>query len=138
MLPDSRTWAPAVTRLTTLTLNAGVVVIGTPNTIAFQLPALTSILSITTSYPAWVTLYTSQTALTSDASRVITADPTAGSGAVVDAYCTTGVPTVVTSPVPTFNNPTSAPMANAYLSVRNMGGSNGPITVTIIHCPEQF
>ena len=138
MFPDSRTWTPSPTRITSLPLNAGLVIVGTPAQVAFQLPSLTEILAITASYPCWVTLYTSLAALLADASRTIYQDPIAGQGAIVDIYCVSANVPVITSPVPLFNNPTSIPNAPAFLAIRNMGGSNSPISLTVTHCPEQI
>ena len=138
MLPDSRSWAPAPTRIATVTVNAGICAPGTPVVVNFQLPSLTDILSIASNNPAWITLYSTYAGVLSDASRLITVDPVAGTGVIADVATTTPVPSISLSPVPVFNNTTSLPVALAYISIRNQGGSSVPITVTITHRAEQF
>jgi len=137
-LPDSRSWAPAPTRITTVTVNAGVIAPSASAVVNFQLPSITAILAISSNNPAWITLYSTYAGMLSDVSRASSVDPVAGTGVVVDVITTTMIPSLTLSPVPMFNNLVSTPMAMAYLSIRNQGGSSVPIVVTITYCAEQF
>lgn len=89
-----------------------------------------ALLSIQTSAAAWVTVYTSTAARTSDASRVITDDPVPGSGVLAEVI-TTGAQTQLFTPaVFGFNNET-VPTTDVYIKVVNRSGSTAAITVTL-------
>ena len=88
--------------------------------------------SIQVSAGAWVTVYTSSTAQSSDSSRTITTDPTPGSGVVAESITTTGTTTYFTPAVIGFNADGSL-SSNMYLKIVNNSGATGAITVTITY-----
>ena len=92
------------------------------------------LLKIATSHAAWVTLYTSQTARTNDASRSITTDPVPGSGVVAEVI-TSGNTTQAISPMLCGYNDESTPVTTVYAKVRNETASAATITVTLTFVP---
>ena len=81
---------------------------------------------------AWVTVYTSSTAQSSDSSRGITTDPTPNSGVIAEAITTVAGTTYFTPAVFGFNSDVS-PSANMYLKIYNNSGGTTAITVTITY-----
>jgi hypothetical protein len=91
---------------------------------------------ITTSAAAWVRVYVSTAARSSDASRAEGADPTPGSGVIAEVISTVGddssaAQTILISPGAIgFSNETS-PSTNIQLAVTNKSGSTASITITL-------
>ena len=88
------------------------------------------LLAIETDQAAWVTLYCSQSARTSDAGRLEDADPSAGSGVIAEAI-TTGAQTVLVTPCINYFNIETSPLDELYLKVVNKSGATNTITVTL-------
>jgi hypothetical protein len=86
--------------------------------------------SIQTSYGAWVTVYSSTAARTSDASRAITTDPTPGSGVIAEMISTTGT-TQYFSPAIVGYSSEATPTTSIPLKIYNNGASASVITVTL-------
>jgi len=86
--------------------------------------------SIQVSAGAWVVVYSSSSAQSSDSARSITTDPTPGSGVIAEAITTTATTTYFTPAVYGFNNDGSV-TTNAYLKIYNNSGSTAAITVTL-------
>nr|WP_320132326.1 phage tail protein [uncultured Holophaga sp.] len=99
--------------------------------VSLTLPKGCDIYAIETDYPAWVRLYSSDAARTSDASRSATTRPTAGTGIFLDEVTTSSKLKIWSSPVPKFVNP--AGENTAYLSITNNASSLEAITVTITY-----
>ena len=89
-----------------------------------------ALLSIQTSAAAWVTVYTSTAARTSDASRAITDDPVPGSGVIAEVI-TTGAQTQTFTPGVFGYNDESSPTTDIQIKVVNRSGSSAAITVTV-------
>ncbi len=89
-----------------------------------------ALMSIQTSAAAWVTIYSSSAARTADASRVITDDPTPGSGVLAEVI-TTSAQTQVFSPGVFGYNDEVSPTTDVYVKVVNRSGSSAAITVTL-------
>ncbi len=102
------------------------------------LPKTADILSVSTSDPAWVRLYTSDAARTADASRLITVDPPTGAGITLDCLTEVGSLKITTSPVPTFSNNDTVVSTTGYLSVVNKDSVSHAITITIEYLPKEF
>ena len=88
------------------------------------------LLSIQTSAAAWVTVYTSSAARTSDASRTITTDPTPGSGVIAEVI-TTSASTQIFSPAVFGFSDESSPSIAIQLKVVNKSGSATAIIVAM-------
>jgi len=89
-----------------------------------------SLLKVQTSAAAWVRLYTTSAARTSDSSRVQTVDPTPGSGVIAEVITTGGQTQLITPAIIGFNNDT-IPDNTIYLAVTNLSGSTAAITATL-------
>jgi len=85
---------------------------------------------ITTSAAAWVRIYVSTAARTSDASRAEGADPTPGSGVIAEVI-STGSQTLLISPGAIGFSNEATPSTNIQLAVTNKSGSTAAITVTL-------
>ena len=88
--------------------------------------------SIQVSAGAWVTVYSSTTAQSSDSTRSITTDPTPGSGVIAEAITTTATTTYFSPAVFGYNNDGTV-TTNAYLKIYNNSGSSAAITVTLTY-----
>lgn len=86
--------------------------------------------SIQVTAGAWVTLYTTTTARTADSSRLISVDPTPGSGVLAESVTTIAGTTYFT-PATFGYNADSTVSNNMYLKITNNSGSTTAITVTI-------
>lgn len=85
---------------------------------------------IATSDAAWVRIYSSSSARTSDISRSEGVDPAPGSGVIAEVI-TTGVQTILMTPaVFGFNNET-VPTTDIQIAVTNKGAVSTAITVTL-------
>jgi hypothetical protein len=89
-----------------------------------------SLLTVQTSAAAWVRLYTTSAARTSDSSRSQGTDPTPGTGVIAEIITTGPQTQLITPGVIGFNNDTS-PTTTIYAAVTNLSGSSAAITVTL-------
>ena len=81
---------------------------------------------------AWVVLYTDQAAMTADASRPHTTDPSPGSGVIAEVRTTTaGVSTFIMSPGVMGWNNDATPSNNIWFKVTNNETSAANITVSL-------
>ena len=86
---------------------------------------------ITSTKPAWITLYVSSSARSSDSSRTITQDPSPGSGVIAEAITQSNDETVLFTPALIGWNNDSTPATTVYAKVVNRSGSTQAITVTL-------
>jgi len=96
--------------------------------VSISTPKTYVLYSIETSHAAWVTLYTSTSARTSDAGRVETTDPTPGSG-VLGEVITTGPATQAITPGLICYNSASA--GTTYAKIVNKSGSTANVQVIL-------
>ena len=81
---------------------------------------------------AWVVLYTDQAAMTADASRPHTTDPTPGSGVIAEVRTTTtGFSTFIMSPGVMGWNNDATPSNNIWVKITNNETSAANITVSL-------
>lgn len=85
---------------------------------------------IQTSHGAWIRIYTSTAARSSDSARAEGADPTPGSGVVAEVI-TAAAGTVLISPGAIGYNDEATPSTGIYCAVTNRHGSTQAITVTL-------
>jgi hypothetical protein len=85
---------------------------------------------IQTSAAAWVRLYTTTAARTSDAARTQGQDPAVGSGVIAEVI-TTGAQTILTSPGVFGFNDETVPTTSIAIAVTNLSGAATAITVTL-------
>tara|TARA_B100000035_G_scaffold170761_1_gene145643 strand:- start:1454 stop:2188 length:735 start_codon:yes stop_codon:yes gene_type:complete len=85
---------------------------------------------VQTSAAAWVTLYTSPTTRTADASRNINTDPANGSGVIAEVI-TTGAQTQLITPATIGFNDDNPVTTTIYAKAVNKSGSTQNITVTL-------
>ena len=88
------------------------------------------LLSVETDQAAWVTVYCTQAARTSDASRLETEDPAPGSGVLLEVV-TTGAQEVLVTPAVNYFNFETTPASELYAKVVNKSGATNTITVTL-------
>ena len=93
-----------------------------------------ALFSITVSAGAWVSLYTTSALRTADSTRLITVDPTPGSGVIAEAITTSSSTTYFTPAVVGFNSD-ATPTSNVYLKIYNNSGASAAITVTVTYLP---
>ena len=87
-------------------------------------------ISIKVSSAAWVTLYSSAAAQTADAARLITTDPTPGSGVIAEAITTSSGTTYFSPAIIGYNSET-VPTTNIPVKIYNNGNTTNAITVTL-------
>jgi len=86
---------------------------------------------VTTTYPAWVRIYSSTASRSADSSRLEGADPYPGSGVIAEVITTSGSLTQLITPgVVGFNSENTVTTA-VYLAVTNKGSSSTTIAVTL-------
>ena len=85
---------------------------------------------IQTDRAAWIRVYTSSAARTADSARSIDVDPLPGSGVIAEVI-TTGASTQVLTPAVIGFNDDATPVNTIYLSVTNISGTTGTVTVTL-------
>jgi hypothetical protein len=86
--------------------------------------------SIASNNAAWVTLYTSNAAATSDYTRTISTDPTPGSGVVAEAISNASATTNFTPAVVGFNNE-AVPTVAIPMKIVNNGNTTANISITL-------
>ena len=106
------------------------VISGAAADISITTPKTYALLKIETSVAAWVTLYSSSNARTSDASRLETTDPTPGSGVLAEVITTGAVTQAITPGSICFNESAGT---TTYVKVVNKTGATTNITVTLTY-----
>ena len=101
---------------------------GGSSNLSITTPKTYALMKIQTSHAAWVTLYTSTTARTNDASRSETTDPTPGSGVLAEVITTGAITQLITPGTICFNETAGT---TTYVKVVNKSGSTANITVTL-------
>lgn len=94
------------------------------------------LLAIEVDQAAWVTVYCSQTARTSDAARLETEDPDPGSGILAEII-TTGAQQVLVTPAVNYFNFETVPADEIYIKVVNKSGTSNTITTTLSVVPVE-
>ena len=89
-----------------------------------------ALLSVQTSAAAWVTVYSSTSARTADASRTITTDPTPGSGVIAEVITVNSSTQYFTPALIGFSSEI-VPSINVPIKIYNNGASTATITVTV-------
>ena len=89
-----------------------------------------ALLKVETDRAAWVTIYTSSSARSSDSSRDINTDPEPGSG-VISEVITTGASTQILSPAVIGFNESTSDNGTIYMKVVNKSGSTSTVQVTL-------
>ena len=89
-----------------------------------------ALLKVETDRAAWVTIYTSSSARSSDSSRDINTDPEPGSG-VISEVITTGASTQILSPAVIGFNESTSDSGTIYMKVVNKSGSTSTVQVTL-------
>jgi hypothetical protein len=90
-------------------------------------------LNITTNVPAWVRIYASVAAQTADSSRLITVDPVAGSGVLLEVLTTADALSIDLSPVAILYSATGD--TTLPITVTNKDTSSQAVSVTITAVP---
>ena len=98
--------------------------------VSFSTPKSYALMSIQTTHAAWVTLYSSTSARTSDATRSQFTDPTPGSG-VLSEVITTGPQTQKITPATVCYN--EAGTGTTYAKIVNQSGSTAVVGVTLTY-----
>ena len=89
-----------------------------------------ALLKVQTTAAAWVRLYTTSQARTSDNSRSQGTDPTPGTG-IISEIITTGVQTQIITPGVVGFNDDATPVPTIYAAVTNLSGDTTSITVIL-------
>ena len=106
------------------------VIAGDAADISITTPKTYALLKIETSVAAWVTLYSSSNARTSDASRLETTDPTPGSGVLAEVITAGAVTQAITPGSICFNESAGT---TTYVKVVNKTAGTTNITVTLTY-----
>ena len=93
-------------------------------------PKTYALLSIATSHEAWVTLYSSTTARTNDASRSETTDPIPGTGVLAEVITTGSTTQLITPGTICFNE---SGVGTTYAKIVNKSGSTANVQVTLTY-----
>ena len=93
----------------------------------------TELLSISTDYPAWVRVYSTNAARIADSFRPITTDAIAGRGLQAEVITAPGLLFIPTSPSPVLCNLDDPATDVLYLSIRNLDAVSRAITATFTH-----
>ena len=109
---------------------AASVIAGDAADISITTPKTYALLKIETSVAAWVTLYSSSSARTSDASRLETTDPTPGSGVLAEVITAGAVTQAITPGSICFNESAGT---TTYVKVVNKTAGTTNITVTLTY-----
>jgi len=89
-----------------------------------------TLVSITSSTDAWVTVYATAASRTADASRLFTEDPEPGSGVLAEMYLSTGS-TVLATPGTQYFNGEAVPVSALYVAARNQSGTAMTTSITV-------
>ena len=89
-----------------------------------------ALLSVQTDRAAWVTVYSSSSARSSDSSRTINTDPDPGSGVIAEVVTDAAATQIITPAAVGFNESTSD-SGTIYMKVVNLSGSTSTVQVTL-------
>ena len=89
-----------------------------------------ALLKVQTDRAAWVTIYSSSSARSSDSSRTIDTDPDPGSGVIAEVV-TTGAATQILTPAVVGFNESTSDSGTIYMKVVNQSGSTSTVQVTL-------
>ena len=89
-----------------------------------------ALLKLETDRAAWVTVYTSSSARTSDASRSINTDPDPGTGVVVEVI-TAAADTQLITPAAVGYNESTSDNGTIYMKVVNKSSGTSTVQVTL-------
>jgi len=98
--------------------------------VSLTTPATYALQRIQTSHAAWVTLYSSTTARTADASRSETTDPTPGSGVLAEVITTGATTQLITPGAICFNEGAAT---TTYMKIVNKTAFTANVTVTLYY-----
>jgi len=101
-------------------------------TFTLTLNKLSGIIKIATDYPAWIRIYGTDAARTSDNSRLINTDPAANIALYMDAATNSALSLTIV-PVKLFANMDSPTANTAYVSVQNLDAVSRAITLTVTY-----
>lgn len=90
-------------------------------------------IKISTDYPAWVRVYADAASQSADSARLITEDPTSGSGVLLEVLTTSGALTIVLSPTAILFH--SSGSADLPVTVTNKDSVSRTIAVIITTVP---
>ncbi len=124
--------AVGLTSRTTANATASSLLNGNSSNIEINAAKAFSLLKIATTHASWVTLYTSATARTADASRNETTDPLPGSGVIAEIITSDGATQNITPGTIGWNDD-ATPTTNIYAKVVNKSGNTADITVTLTY-----
>lgn len=122
------TWLPSRETLEVVT---DVIGYGEVASLDVPIAKAADIVSIATSVPAYVVMYSTAAHRTDDAFRSSGRDPQPGTGIMAEVLTTLLKPTIEMSPVPVFVNEDSPVTTTCYLKVQNLSGVTSDVTVTI-------
>jgi hypothetical protein len=86
---------------------------------------------VSSTRPAWLRVYASSAYRTSDAARLITADPTGDHGVLLEVVTTAAISSLLLSPASDMHS--SDGSANLYASVVNQDVSTGTVGITLTY-----
>lgn len=116
----------------TVSATTGSLAYQTSSTITIPAVKGYALYSIQSTVGAWVTIYSSSGAMSTDGGRSITTDPAPGSGVIAEAVTTGGTASYTNFTPAVFGYNSDGPTTNnMYLKVYNNSGSTATITVTI-------
>ena len=98
--------------------------------VSFTTAKAMALMKIETSHAAWVTLYSSTTARTNDASRLETTDPTPGSGVLTEVITPGNASQLITPATVCFNE---SGATTTYAKIVNKSGSTANVQVTLTY-----
>lgn len=90
---------------------------------------------ISTDYPAWVRVYADSASQTADSARLITTDPTAGAGVLLEVLTAAGALEIVLSPAAVLFH--SSGSANLPVTITNKDSVSRTITAIITTVPVE-
>ena len=114
---------------TTASVTQSIAIDGVSNT-SITTPKTYALLKIETSHAAWVTLYSSTAARTSDSGRARTTDPVPGSGVLAEVITTGAATQWITPGTICFNE---AGTGTTYVKIVNDSGSTNNVQVTLTY-----
>jgi len=122
---------------TTLTTTTSSIANGASNNILITGTGRSGLLlSVETDRAAWVVIYSSTSARTSDAARTEITDPTLGSGVLAEAI-TTGAQVVKMTPSTSYFNDETTTESNLYAKVTNKSGATSTVQVKVKVVPVE-
>lgn len=117
----------------TRTYTTGLLADGAQEQGAFSLAKVAGLLKVSTSAPARVRLYLTDSQRGADASRPVSQDPAGDHGLVLEVVTTPSLLTINLAPIPTWASPDD--LATAYLTVDNLSGGALAVSVAFTLLP---